>query len=132
MDKGRHVEWFGGEMDSVELLNMDGTLNCPMPPMPEPRVGHTQTGLVACGNMWPDTRKSCVTFSSGGDDWVASHNLTRIRRLHSAWDSPQGIMLLGGGFSGSGKTTEILLENGETTPGFNLVYEGPPHGDDIE
>ena len=46
---GGRGEGWKKTIDSVELLNMDGSWNCPMNPMPEPRSGHTQTGLVACG-----------------------------------------------------------------------------------
>ena len=71
-----------GMMNSTELLNMDGTWNCPMPAMPEPRVAHTQSGPVICGgwDLASNDRKSCVTFFSGDDNWVKTHNLTKDRR----------------------------------------------------
>ena len=110
----------GKTLESVELLNMDGTWNCPMPTMPEPRMGHTQTGPVACGGSGTAVRSSCVTFFSGGDDWVKTHNLTMKRQEHSAWASPRGVMLMGGYKS---KTTEILTDDGDTIPGFSLDYK---------
>ena len=109
-----------GNLDSVELLNIDGTWNCPMPSMPEPRSCHTQSGPVICGgwDLASNDRKSCVTFFSGDDNWVKTHNLTKDRRYHSAWASPRGVMLMGGRWAE--KTTEILTEDGDTKPGFNV------------
>ena len=117
-EQGRGFQY----LDSVELLNMDGTWNCPMPTMPEARAGHTQTGTVVCGgDGWGgDGRKSCITFISGDVNWEKTHTLANERYYHSAWDSPQGVMLLGG--RDSGTTSEILLENGDTDPGFNLDF----------
>ena len=111
----------GGDLDSVELLNMDGTWNCPMPPMPVGRYHHTQTGPVVCGGYGGE--KSCITFISGDVNWKKTHTLAKDgRRMHTAWDSPQGIVLIGGsGNSNSMITSEILLESGDTKPGFNLV-----------
>ena len=83
----------GGILDSTELLNMDGTWNCPMPTMPKPRLGHTQTGLVTCGGHYVDSAKSCVTFISGSVNWEKTHTLAKRRGFHSAWDSSQGINL---------------------------------------
>ena len=113
----------GGDFNSTELLNMDGTWNCPMPEMPEPRMGHTQTGPIVCGGRGGGT-KSCITFISGDVNWKKSHNLAKVRWGHSAWDSPQGIMMLGGwGSNRAWTTSEILMESGDTRTGFSLNYD---------
>ena len=111
----------GKTLESVELLNMDGTWNCPMPPMPEPRYGHSQSGRIACGRWHTAASKSCVTFFSGGDDWVKTHNLSKGRWYHSSWVSPRGVMLMGG--PSSDTTSDILTEDGDTIPGFTLHYK---------
>ena len=108
-------------MDSVELLNMDGTWNCPMPAMPEPNLVHTQTGPIVCGGYGGE--KSCITFINGNDNWKQSHSLDQPRRMHTAWNSPQGVVLLGGYDSSARTTSEILLENGDKKPGSNLDYQ---------
>ena len=51
----------GERTTSVELLNLDGSRNCSLPPLPEARGWFTQTGLVACGGTTTDN--TCVTFS---------------------------------------------------------------------
>ena len=71
-----------------------------------------------CGSY--DARSTCLTLSSSGS-WEESHNLAKHRYWHTAWESPQGTILLGGEAS-VGATTEILLESGDTTPGFCLPY----------
>ena len=113
----------GGDLDSVELLNIDGTWNCPMSPMPEPKFGHTQTGPIVCGGYGGE--KSCITFISGDVNWEKTHTLAKEKWWHSAWDSPQGTILIGGMDLGRSAltTSEILLENGDTAPGFNLDYQ---------
>ena len=51
----------GERTTSVELLNLDGSRNCSLPPLPEARGWFTQTGLVACGGT--TTNNTCVSFS---------------------------------------------------------------------
>ena len=116
----------GVGLDSVELLNMDGTWICSMPPLPNARIQHSQTGTIVCGGRGsarvPEASKSCVTFSSDGDDWnwMLSHNLTKRRRDHGAWASPLGVMLIGTDDIMAESTTEILTEDGDTIPGFTM------------
>ena len=108
---------------SVELLHTNGSRICSLPDLPSSRRLHTQTGLTACAGGGDDASKtSCHTLSSTGF-WEETHSLDQARTEHSAWDSPQGIRLLGGLESNAMTTSEILLENGDTTPGFNLDYE---------
>ena len=106
---------------TVELLHVNGSHHCHLPNLPTARFHHAQTGLVACGGVerWPVPTTQCFTFSSGS--WEESHNLAQTRYMHSAWSSPLGVMLLGG--RDTRTTTEILTENGGTTPGFTLDYD---------
>ena len=118
-------------MDSVELLKMDGTWICSMPAMPEARWGHTQTERIACGGYGPaatarKSLKSCLTFKSGGDDWVKTHTLKHDRWYHIAWTSTYGVMLVGGFRKSAKKRAEILLpwDNGDSILGFTLRTHG--------
>ena len=104
---------------SVELLHTNGSRICSLPNLPNSRGAHTQTGLTACGGGDDSAAAtSCHTLSSTGS-WELSHNLDQSRQEHCAWRSPQGIRLIGGRDSGAQGTSEILLENGDTSPGFN-------------
>ena len=107
---------------STELLHINGSRLCSLPNLPTIRYGHSQTRVTLCGDGYGGkSRTTCHTLTSSGS-WVKSHNLNQRRLYHSVWSSPRGIMLLGGANTYSaGTTTEILLENGRTTPGFRLT-----------
>ena len=106
---------------SVELLYTNGSRICSLPSLPFTKYQHSQTGLTACGGEGDSAAwTTCHTLSSTGS-WEQTHSLSLGRLYHSAWASPQGTVLLGGWESRT--TSEILLENGDTTPGFNLDYE---------
>ena len=106
---------------SVELLSSDGTRLCSLPNLPAARIQHSQTGLITCGGSGGF---SCVTFSAG--HWKKTHTLAlgnKIMGGHSAWASPRGVLIIGiGNPSYRGvTTTELLTDNGGSTPSFTLV-----------
>ena len=107
---------------SVELLSSNGTWLCFLSNLPDHRDHHTQTGLITCGGgvlyRGKSERTSCVTFSAGR--WKKTHTLGQKRWAHTAWASPQGVLLMGGHDIGTSTTTELLTDNGDTTPSFNL------------
>ena len=107
-----------GSRTSVELLSSDGTRLCSLPNLPAERYQHSQTGLVACGGGKRRSSEvtSCVTFAGGR--WKRTHTLGQKRHSHTAWASPRGVLLMGGKYSR--RTTELLTDNGHTTPSFNL------------
>ena len=102
---------------SVELLSTDGTRLCSLPDLPAVRASHSQTGLITCGGYRAGSL-SCVTFSAGR--WKKTHTLRHTRHFHTAWASPRGVLLMGGGIRWR-TTTELLTDNGDTTPFFNLT-----------
>ena len=113
---------------TVELIRSDGSQICSLPDLPSRSRHHTQNGLTSCGGYDSPARFSCYTLSSSGS-WVKSHSLPGVqgepgsqgRRFHSAWASPQGIILLGGNEEKT--TTEIITDCGNTTSGFTLDYD---------
>ena len=111
---------------SVELLSSNGTRLCSLPNLPAPRHYHSQSGLLSCGGGGSHSgeRKSCVTFTTG--HWKKTHTLAlgnKIMGGHSAWASPRGVLIIGiGNPSYRGvTTTELLTDNGGSTPSFTLV-----------
>ena len=106
----------GSSGTSVELLFLNGTRLCALPDLPEARYQHSQSGLLACGGGGDSERASCVTFSGGS--WEQTHTLGQRRYAHTAWASPQGVLLMGSHFSST--TTELLNDDGSTTASFNL------------
>ena len=90
-----------------------------LPSIPRnPRVWHTLTGNVLCGGVYPNTSSSCLELTQSGDGWKTySPGLDKLRMAHSAWSSPEGIVLLGGYFS---PTTTQLVTSTNTSTGFAL------------
>ena len=113
-------------MKDVEVLNEDGTPSyCFLPEMPDIKMDHTQSGLVACGSsaysVSSSNRQTCITFSSGV--WSESHTLINRRSWHTSWSSPIGIILMGGDHNdGISTTTELLTNNGVSQNHFQLKY----------
>ena len=86
--------------------------------MPEDRYEHTQSGLINCGGYG---ETPCLTFTAG--QWVKSHPLQHLHdNDHSSWLSQYGVVLLRG-YAGYRVTTELLTEDGGSTPAFTLKYE---------
>ena len=76
--------------------------------------------LEICGGGYTSTaRTTCITFTYG--QWVTSHALTEERYSHTSWSTQDGIVLMGGEYSG--RTTEIISEGEyEGVPGYDLQY----------
>ena len=132
----------GSAGKSVELLSSNGSRLCSLPDLPGERWRHSQTGLLTCGGDGHGSSEltSCVTFDAGS--WKKTHTLGQQWRDHTAWASPQGVMLIRSklkpricfrvlgnacrrGSFGSTKT-ELLTDNGNggSTPPLNLDYSG--------
>jgi len=66
-------------------------------------------------------RTSCLTLTDAG--WEVTTTLLEDRYYHSSWDSPAGVILMGGdGRYGSPRTTEKILQDGTSTASFDLRY----------
>ena len=108
----------GGAGTSVEVILSNGTL-CTLPPLPDARYRHSQSGLTACGGVYP-TGGTCTTFSNGA--WATSHNIDPRRMNHFSWNSPSGTMLFGGHYSR--KTTALLSATSSSSSAqFELLYD---------
>ena len=106
-------------LTSVEVILPSGR-SCILPSLPLPRADHSQSGLTACGGwggilVQEATRTTCVTFAAGV--WKRSHTLAKTRWLHVAWQSPAGILLMGG----TEQTSELVSATTSTTSlGFDM------------
>ena len=108
-------------MTSAEVLFTNGSSICELPQLSQSKSSHTQSGLAACGGLDSDTRRSCIKFEAGS--WTTlTDNLVEERRLHSSWVSPDGDILLIGGYY-SRTTTEIISQNGISSRSFDLKYD---------
>ena len=110
-DLGILLTGSGAETDSkkaksVEVLNINGTHRCSLPPLAHKTWGHTQNGLTLCGGTEPEIRTECRTFTNGS--WTLPQNLTRHRSYHSSWLSSKGLLLMGGTGKKPSNSTEFL------------------------
>ena len=107
-------------LSSVEIFDPSNqSLTCTLPNMTVARNGHAAVGLTVCGG-WDgnDGLQTCETLV--GQQWTESHRLQQKRQDHVMWQSPsQGLMLIGGYYGGTEKTTERLQDNGN---GWSLQY----------
>ena len=79
---------------------------------------HTLTRNVICGGVYPGTSSTCLELTESGDGWQSyGSTLTESRLAHSAWDSPEGIVLLGGYGT---NTTELVTHLEGNIPLFSL------------
>ena len=103
---------------SCSLLNQDRK--------PWTRSSHKQVGLTVCGGSWSydwghegSEERNCETFADS--KWQVSHNLLEERHGHSMWQSPEGILVMGGG-NHDETTSELLQNDGTTVHKFTLPY----------
>ena len=102
---------------SVEVVRGDGT-TCTLPKMIVKRTHHTQTGPTVCGGL--QKLPNCEIFKNG--KWRTSHNLKEKRDGSVSWNSPNGIMLLGG-IPAYRKTELLSRTSSSTTEQFTLPYD---------
>ena len=90
-----------GGTTAAEIGTVEGRSVCLLPPLPRPRAGHTQSGLIVCGGIedyhdmnYNNKSGSCVTFIGG--TWTITQKIIR-REQHSSWFSRvHGLVLMGG------------------------------------
>merc|ERR1719300_1800620 len=106
---------------SAEVLFMNGSSICELPPMPYPKRYHTQSGLTACGGTYYIyTEKICIKFEDGS--WTTLTDNLVSRWDHSSWVNPDGdILLIGGSYSPT--TTSLVYQNGTVIRSFDLKYD---------
>ena len=78
---------------SVELLHPNGTHMCELEALPDRRVGHTQSGLIACGGEGLASF-SCVIFANGA--WQRHSSLKQSFAYHTVWYNGTATLLIGG------------------------------------
>merc|ERR1712110_353519 len=107
---------------SVEVYVPSTGQHCQLAELPDERVGHTMEKMTLCGGgYYSDTETSCLTLTDAGWE-VTTTTLLEERSQHSSWDSPAGVILMGG-YGSSGRTTEKILQDGTSTASFDLKYD---------
>ena len=91
-----------------------------LPEIPgNPRLWHTLTGNIICGGVFPDTSNNCLELTESGDGWIDySTPFEPGRMAHSAWQSPDGDIVLMGGYLGP--TTSDFVTSIDTRSAFAM------------
>lgn len=113
-----------GGYGSVEIQDWFGDgKHCNIQDLPDERYSHTQNQNIVCGGgPQNETQLSCLELVSG--EWKHSHNLLYPRYGHTSWTTPDGGILLVGGYY-SNTTSELLSlvsEELDTTEMFPLEH----------
>ena len=110
----------GDSLSSVEIFNPSNpSFSCQLPNMTVARWYHAAVGRTVCGSWRDDGGQTCETLDNG--QWQVSHNLQQWRYNPVMWQSPsQGIIVMGGSYSGTETTTERLEGNGN---GWRLQHK---------
>ena len=114
----------GNYHQSAEMFLPSSNTTCALPDLPEARGYHSQAGGLACGGgYWTpdDAPNSCDRWTAG--TWIrTSHTLRKKRGYHESWFTADGVYLIGGIYSGSGRTSELIKEDGSVEEGFRQKY----------
>ena len=94
----------------------DGSFMCKIPSFGAFISGHTSNGLLTCGGQ--DLWDYCWRLIN--KQWRVMHRLIHPRWYHSSWESPRGVVLLGG--KGSENSSEIVTFAKKSTEGFPLKH----------
>ena len=93
--------------------------SCYLPSLEPYRAGHTMSGLVACGGNGIDdmiVNNTCSKFDLTDGRWKPYATLPIPRKNHMAWETNEGILLMGGT-----KPSLLVKPDGSTEERFRLT-----------
>ena len=93
--------------------------SCVLPNFNKYRLYHAQVGNTVCGGSGDESKYNCEMLING--QWIVSHQLLHERYTYVMWDSPEGILLMGGWKSLI--TTELLQDDGTSVEMFQVEYD---------
>ena len=106
-----------GYFRSVEVYNPRTGYSCVLSPFPSNRQGTVASGLKVCGGA--EYSRNCVEFSLELEgSWNISNTLQQNNGGSSGWDSPQGLVLIRGGF-GSDRAEMLIGDHSQYI--FNIT-----------
>ena len=115
-----------GADQSAELFTPLDNRTCELPPLPDRRADHVQSGDMMCGGQL--TLRTCIRWSVEQGAWVTLPvSLTQERVDSSAWSvsQDQSLVIMGGGYDEAARdTSETVSGDGVSTrPSFKLKYK---------
>lgn len=116
--KGLLIVGSQGSGRAAELIDLNTKQQCRITDLPERRWHHAQIGDIICGGASSDIWKSCVSVTDSTKRWTMLHR----RYQFSMWKRPDGRVLVIGGLSAGGYSTEVLTNEGASEESFRLRY----------
>ena len=112
-------------MQSAEIFIPWQNSTCELPPLPDERLYHVQSGNTLCGGF--GTERSCIQWSVQQGGWVTlPFNLTVWRGGSSVWRVSQdnSLVIMGGGDNdASWMTSETVSgDRDSTSRAFKMEY----------
>ena len=122
---GYRYDMSGGNLSELFLPWLNTT--CELPPLPDQRYHHVQSGKTLCGGGWkPSTERSCLQWSVQQGEWVTLPlNLTERRYESSILRVSQdnSLVIMGGGKASARETSEtISSDRDSTSSSFKMEY----------
>ena len=108
---------------SAEVFLPSSNTSCELPGLQVERYIHSQDGLLLCGGTFSSPAATCEEFSPATGTWArTSHTLQDGRNQHVSWKVEEGTILMGGYFSGTENTSEIVKHDSTTESSFDMNY----------
>jgi len=110
---------------SAEIFIPWQNSTCQLPPLPDKRWYHVQSGNTLCGG-WDYSTRSCIQWSVQEGGWVTLPlNLTEDRHGSSVWKvSQDNSLVIMGGWSTAGEISETVSSDGVSTRRtFEMKYQ---------
>ena len=93
---GGYGPWYGPGVAELFLPWQNST--CELPPLPDKRAEHVQSGNTLCGGYVSSTKRSCLQWSVQQGGWVTLPlTLTEERSGSSIWRVSQDSLVIMGG-----------------------------------
>ena len=110
---------------SAEVFLPWQNTTCELPPLPDKRVNHVQSGNLLCGGWFTPARRTCLKWSVQQGGWVTLPlNLAEGRWGSSVWRASQDNSLVIMGGNGDSKKTSETVSSDRDNIGrtFNMKY----------
>merc|ERR1711862_113577 len=112
---------------SAEIFLPWQNSTCELPPLPDERARHVQSGNTLCGgSYYSSTRRNCIQWSVQQGGWVTLPlTLTEDRYDSSIWRvSQDNSLVIMGGLYGAEETSETVSSDRDSTrTSFKMKYK---------
>ena len=109
---------------SAEIFLPWENSTCELPPLPDQRVHHMQSGNTLCGGWY--TERSCIQWSVQQRGWVTLPlTFTEGRWYSSVWRVSQdnSLVIMGGDYGARKNSETVSMDEASTRRTFEMKYK---------